>query len=516
MQPTSVPHTEIPGASKLFLDYLYHFDRVARFFAYRPYDRSSFDLAARRLNYPRERRAALVAALQEDNPGSGLLDRLAQPNTAVVVTGQQAGLLGGPAYTIYKALTAIKLAHGLTAAGIPAVPVFWCATEDHDFEEVRHVWVFDAAHQPQCLSVDGVFSGQPVGLIAPASYPVAELAQMFVGFPFAADVIEMVRRSYTPGVTMGQAFRSLLRLILAPHDILFLDPLRTPMRALAAPLLRAAAAASEELIQTVQQRNADLAAAGYHAQVQVSGETPLFLQLVGGRRTALPRRPEGYPELEETPESLSPNALLRPVVQDYLLPTIAHVAGPAEIAYLAQSQALYGRFAVAPPVEFPRAAFTLLDARSQKLLERYGLTLRSLFAGEEALKEAIAKQLAPAGLKDSFRNTEMQVKSALGTLRKEIEAFDHTLGAALDKSTAKILYQISKMERKVAREAFRREEAAVAGAAHLSRLLLPQRRLQERFYSILPFLAKHGLEVTEHILGNINLDAPDHILLPVG
>jgi len=515
MQPTAVPHTEIPGASKLFLDYLYHFDRVAGFFAHHPYDRASFDQAARRLNYPSSRRAALIAALRGDNPDSSLLDRLAQPKTVVVVTGQQTGLFAGPSYTIYKALTAVRLAHRLTDAGIPAVPVFWCATEDHDFDEVRRVWLFDAAHQPQRLSIDGAFPGQPVGPIAPASYPVVELSQMLAGFPFAGEVMEWVRRSYAPGVTMGQAFRNLLGQMLAPHEMLFLDPLRAPVRALAAPLLREAARASEDLIRIVQQRNGDLAAAGYHVQVQVSGETPLFFQLTNGRRNSLPRRAEGYPELERVPETLSPNALLRPVMQDYLLPTIAHVAGPAEIAYLAQSHALYGRLGVAPPVEVPRAAFTLLDARSQKLLDRYGLTFQSLFAGEEAVKEAMAKRLMPEGFKDSFRNTEAQVKSALATLRQEINAFDHTLGAAMDKSTAKILYQISKIERKVAREALRRREAAVAEAAHVSRLLLPHRHLQERFYSILPFLAKHGPDVVERILENINLDSPDHILLPL-
>ena len=142
MQPACIRHTDLPGTSQLFADFAYHFDRVAHFYQHDPHDPESFERAAAQIQYPDDRRAAIVAALRAQNGDSENLRRLAQPGTVAVVTGQQVGLFSGPAYTIYKAMAAAQVAMQLTARGIPAVPVFWLATEDHDFAEVNHAWVF--------------------------------------------------------------------------------------------------------------------------------------------------------------------------------------------------------------------------------------------------------------------------------------------------------------------------------------------------------------------------------------
>src|SRR5579863_3873230 len=148
MESACLRHTEIPHTSALFADFQYHFDRVAPFYAHNPHANGSYAEVAKAMSYPAERRAALVAALGARNGGSESLDLLARPGTVAVVTGQQVGLFSGPAYTIYKALTAARLAQDLTARGIPAVPVFWLATEDHDFAEVNHCRVFSPGYHP--------------------------------------------------------------------------------------------------------------------------------------------------------------------------------------------------------------------------------------------------------------------------------------------------------------------------------------------------------------------------------
>ncbi|MGH9667461.1 MAG: bacillithiol biosynthesis protein BshC, partial [Bryobacteraceae bacterium] len=164
MDSACLRHTEIPHTTRLFADFCYHFDRVAQFYAHAP---GEFESAAAEIDYPEERRAALVQALREQNGDSASLDLLAKPGTVAVVTGQQVGLFSGPAYTIYKALTAARLASDLTARGIPAVPIFWLATEDHDFAEVGKAWTFDGAHQPVALEVEASPGWQqPVGGIA--------------------------------------------------------------------------------------------------------------------------------------------------------------------------------------------------------------------------------------------------------------------------------------------------------------------------------------------------------------
>src|ERR1700722_19012206 len=153
MEPACIRHTDLPGTSRLFADFTYHFDRVARFYGHDPHDPAALAAAASAIVYPDDRRAAMVQALEAQNGPSASLKLLAQPGTVAVVTGQQVGLFSGPAYTIYKAITAARLARDLTAQGIPAVPIFWLATEDHDFAEVNHAWIFDGSHQPQMLQV---------------------------------------------------------------------------------------------------------------------------------------------------------------------------------------------------------------------------------------------------------------------------------------------------------------------------------------------------------------------------
>ena len=194
---------------------------------------------------------------------------------------------------------------------------------------------------------------------------------------------------------------------------------------------------------------------------------------------------------------------------------MAFSAGPAEISYLAQSEVIYRTVLGRMPVAVPRTGFTILDARSQKLMERYGVTLQDFFQGEEALRQRIAARLKPPALTDAMRDSEASVGSALGRLRSELQAFDPTLAAAMDRSERKIRYQLSKLDGKVSREALRRNERAAQDARSLFGLVYPERHLQERLYSILPFLAKHGLGLIDQIYQAIELECPDHRLMVV-
>jgi bacillithiol biosynthesis cysteine-adding enzyme BshC len=524
MQASCVRHTDLPGTSKIFADALYHFPRVAPFYAYPVNDSESYVAAAAKLTYPDSRRAALVSALREYNGDSPALQLLAKPGTVAVVTGQQVGLFSGPCYTVYKALTAVKLARTLTENGTPAVPVFWLATEDHDLEEVRHAWVFDSAQNPVKLSASSSASETPVGNIPFDSYPVSELRDALNGLPFAEEVLQQVEAAYTPGATLGAAFLALVKQLFAGFDLLYIDPLQPSIRAIAAPLLKEAIERAPELIDRVLERNAELTAAGYHAQVHMERDSSLFFLLNGGRRTALKRSNEHYtakdqrfsiPELAARAEEISPNALLRPVVQDYLLPTVAHVGGPAEVAYLAQSQVLYQALNVHAPVEVSRSGFTLLDSRASKLMQRYQLELKDFFHGENALKDRLASRLVPATLAAKFERTHELISAQLEALQKDLLKFDPTLAAALKKSQAKMLYQLTKSQGKLERATLRRDAAAAQDAAYIYNLIYPHRHLQERFYSILPLMARYGPDLIQKVYDNIRLDCPDHVVLSV-
>jgi bacillithiol biosynthesis cysteine-adding enzyme BshC len=512
----------------LFADFVYHFDRVRPYYNYAPFDPGAYTTAASQIDFPDDRRAALVSALRVQNGDSELLTRLARPGTVAVVTGQQVGLFSGPAYTIYKALTAVKVASDLTSRGIPAVPIFWLATEDHDFAEINQCWTFDAAHQPIELAVRdydaSAVAGRPVGEVAIAKYPIEALRRSLESFPFGAELSGLVEQAYGSGATFGAAFGRLLRHLLPGYGLLHIDPMLPAIRELAAPSIRAALSHAPELTRDLLQRNQELIAAGYHAQVHVEDHTSLVFLLEGGRRIALKRKNGEYSangqrystaELMDRAASLSPNALLRPVAQDSILPTAAYIGGPAELAYLAQSQVIYRRILGRMPVALPRSGFTLFDQRSDKLMRRYRLRLPDFFHGPEQLREQVAAELIPPSVARVMSDAKTSTAAALERLSSALAGFDPTLVAALESNRRKIHYQMSKIDRKIGREAMRRDERASRDASYLCNLIYPNKHLQERLYSIVPFLAKHGLDLVDRIYENIQLDCPDHRLLTV-
>ncbi|HEV3199075.1 MAG TPA: bacillithiol biosynthesis BshC, partial [Bryobacteraceae bacterium] len=316
----------------------------------------------------------------------------------------------------------------------------------------------------------------------------------------------------------------LLRELLSKFDVLQVDPMLPEFRDLAAPAIRAAVEAAPDLTAGILARNQELTDAGYHAQVHVEEQTSLVFLLENGKRLTLRRYGREYTlngrrfsteELVERAASLSPNALLRPVVQDSMLPTVAYIGGPAELAYLAQSEAIYRAILGRMPVAVPRSGFTILDTRSRKLMDRYGLDLPHFFHGEEALRERISARLVPPSLTGAMREAEVGVERAIERLRSELTSFDPTLAMALERSGRKIQYQLGKVERKTGREAMRRDARAARDASSLYGLIFPERTLQERVYSILPFLAKHGVGLIDQIYEAIQLDCPDHRVMVV-
>ncbi len=522
MESSCVRQTLIPGTSKLFSDFLYDFEKISAFYPYWFADPNAFREAASRIEYPEARRSALVSALRTENGDSPALDVLSGAGTVAVVTGQQVGLFSGPAYTIYKALTAIKLARQLTEHGIPAVPIFWSATEDHDLAEVDHAWVFNEQGIPRKVQLGPEYTnGGPVGNVLLGEVPIRELREGLGQLPYADEIVERVRAAYQPGATLGSAFTALLKDVLRGTGLLFINPLAPPVRELAVPFLEAAADRVQELVDALRSRNKELSARGYHSQVNVEAETSLLFVIANGKRLPLrwqdgkfvaKDRAYNPAELRDLHEKISPNALLRPVMQDYILPTVAYVGGPAEIAYMAQAQVVYEKLLGRTPVIFPRNSFTLLDTRASKLLDKHNLQIKDLLDFHQNVKAQIARTLIPGDLEDEFRRVRNSVAASLERLQSDLANFDPTLQAATKKSSAKVIYQIEKLARKTANETLRRDARASRDTEYLLNFIYPERHLQERFYSIVPFLAKSGLDLPTRLLEQTQLACPDHMV----
>ncbi len=525
MDYSCIRQTALPNTTKLFADLTYQPDRVRSFYPYVPLEPDSFRKAAAQIHFSDAKRSALVTALQSQNPGNPLLSILAKPGTVAVVTGQQVGLFSGPAYTIYKALTAIRLAEQLTRDGIPAVPMFWLATEDHDFHEVNEAWISDPARRPVRLQAGASPEpDQPVGGVVIDSVPLEDVRSAFQGAPFGAEAFDLIRDTYLPGRTFGEAFSALLDRLLAGFPILRIDPMLPAFRALAAPLLRDAVLDAPELTADLLARNEELTKAGYHAQVHVEKSTSLFFLLENGKRLALRRQNGDYligkrklsaRDLAACSKELSPNALLRPVVQDSMIPTIAYVGGPAELAYLAQSEVLYRSLLGRQPIAVHRSGFTLIGSHTRKLMDRYRLELPDFFHGEEALREKVSRTLVDPGLVAKIEEARASAVQSLGRMASDIDRFDHSITRALDKSKRKIEYQFEKIKRKVGREALVRDQRATSDATALSDCLFPRHKLQERVYSMLALFAQHGPDLVSRVYEHVSLECRDHQILTV-
>lgn len=528
-----IPHASLPGATRLFTDLLYNYERAAKFYPHRP-SLDSVPAAIGSIAYPDERRARVVAALREQNRAAGAtthenLDRLAQPGTFVVATGQQVGLFGGPIFSVFKALTAAKHAATLRARGIPAVAVFWLATEDHDLAEVDHAWLFDSGGKPH-LAEGGAVSAEhaPVGSAKLPAGVTDVLRAAVADMPHGEDVLQKAAGQYKEGRTLGQSFRGLLEDLLKPYGLIFLDPMDSGLRPVAAELIRKLVENGDRALAALAARGKELDAAGYHQQVAVGPGSSLLFRVSDGRRSAIRRSGdryliEGGPKspaeladlIQQDPEGFSPNALLRPLVQDYLLPTAVFVGGPAELAYLAQSAALYELLLGRMPVLMPRAGFTLLDSRAAKLLERYRLDVPGCLVPLAELQERIARLMTPAELQECFEREGAAIAGALDRINQTLTSFDSTLGEAFTRSSRKINYQLTKIQNKAARESMLRNERSRGDADRLANLIYPRKTLQERLYCALPFLAQHGEGVLDRVYEAIDSDCPDHQVITI-
>jgi len=415
------------------------------------------------------------------------------------------------------------------------VPVFWMATEDHDFEEVatvelinRDCGVSSARIQP-ALHRSGVPVGQ-VKLDNSIKSIVDSLFDLLPKTEFTTDVRKLLGEAYAPGVNFGDAFARLLSRLTGERGLILLDPLDVDLKRLATPMYEKAAARAPELAQAIVDRSRELEAAGYHAQVTPSPDSfPLFLHDESGARYALTRTDSGAyrvkgnspeystAELSEwarrAPERCSPNVTLRSVVQDFLLPTIAYYGGSAEIAYFAQTSEVYRILERPPTTILPRASLTFVEKHTGRAMERYGLTFGDLFQGPDHVLARVVEEHLGKETTEAFAHTNETVNQQLDALREELRRTDATLAEALEKGRRKINYQLDGLRTRFNRSQMARDEALQRQLAHAFDLLYPHKALQERHINVTSFVARHGHYFLDWIFDAIELGNRSHQII---
>lgn len=524
----------MPGLSRLFLDYCSGEAPVRGWYGAVPRDRS---WRATQLPFSVDQRQQIASLLAAQNPAPELQPALEQirQGANVVVTGQQVGIFGGPLFTPFKAATAIALAREAAAAGHPHVPIFWLASEDHDFDEVNHV-TFPARRELRKLAWESApKAAVPVGgvVLDEAIAPLIDQAWELLGY---SDAMEALAAAYQSGKTLATAFAEFYGKVFAEQGLLILDAGSREAHRLGAPVLQAAIERADELHAALLERNRELEAAGYHAQVAVAerGSLLFLIDEHTGARNALRRteatanEPGGLWQagrekystddllaiLAAEPERISPSALLRPVFQDHILPTSAYIGGPAEIAYFAQSAVLYERILGRLTPVLPRLSATLVEPAVAELLDRHELQLETVFAStEESLGQRLAARAIPIAGKKLLSSAGNALDSELTALTEYMGSLDEGLGRSAQTSASKMRYQMNRLRRLAANFELQKEASLGRHAQAVVQAIYPHGGLQERLIGAAYFLARYGNDLVNELIAEAAGGCPGHKLI---
>ena len=540
----AVGHDEI-GASALFRSLLDEDAQALDFYRWNPWSADDRAQAAGVAAESARHRDAVADVLVEQNRAWGappeilaLAEILRQPASVAVVTGQQLGVFAGPLYTIWKARTAVRLAARLAdETRRPVVPVFWLADEDHDGAEirtatfvegdkVRHV-TYDDGPPPE---LDRGAVGRVVLDGDAVRRALTDLDAALPAGPHRDNALQLAREAYLPGRTMRDAFALLLRALVPDIVLMSADDAR--LKRLAAPLFEQEITRWPETLAALEARSAALSEAGFHVQV---APTPVNLFTMGeGHRTPLDPTGDGFvlrstgqpvstddllAQLADAPESISPNVILRPLLQDTLLPTAAYVAGPGEAGYFAQLSPVYELFGVPMPVIEPRLSLSVIEPGIDKILDRYDLRLAHLGAGPDpaetlaTLWRRLALAASDLSIETRFEDARQRTEAVLADLEALALAASPSLDGAVGAARASIGQALDRLETKTVRVEKQTHDDVRQRLERAHAALWPDGHLQERTLNPLGIVARHGVDALKAFAEAVPLDARHHYLV---
>jgi len=532
MKTECYPISLLPGLSRLFLDFAERRDALTPFYPASAYSTEWMTIGP---VLPLAGRETLCNLLEQQNRSFGAADAVLEniarlrSGASAVVTGQQVTLFGGPLFTILKAATTIRKAKDASIAGSPHVPIFWLATEDHDLAEADHV-TFPGRHELKTLRLASEpANSSAVGKIT-LGKSIEDLLAQAAEVLGPGPLLDQLSACYREGQSLGQAFAQFISRTFAAQGLVVMDASSRGFHALGSDVLRQAIVRADELRVALNDRDQQLAAAGYHSQVLVPPlSSLLFLFDSGtGARVPLRRTAEGgwhaarqsystaelLAILDAEPERLSPNALLRPVFQDSILPTAAYVGGPSEVAYFAQSQVLYQRILGRTTPVLPRLSATLMEPAMADLLARYDVSLPDVI--QSALKDPLelAQRLGARSISAIGKRKLAAAGNALDTELSALAAYMHSLdpglGRAADVSSSKMRYQMNRMRRLMANYELRQDQTLGRNAGLIALNLFPNRHPQERVLGAAWFLSRYGEALPELLVEQAGQQCPGH------
>lgn len=531
--------SDIPGHQNLFLDYLYEFENVKEYFTYDFRAKDSYLKIFKTISESKKEFSPLLGKIiqhQYEGSESSEITRkniaaLSDKKTLAVVTGQQLGILGGPLYTFYKILTAIKLSSQLSERydDFYFVPVFWLEGDDHDFNEVRTITTLDDQNKSITIGYGEEIPEdeirQSVGLLK-FDHSIIDFINSFAGLQrdteFKQTLINTIKEFYKEGVSFKEAFRNLIHSIFDESGLVIFDPQDKQIKDLLKPVFKKELSEFRKYTDKLVHTSAELEER-YHAQVKVK-PVNLFMNIEDGRYSIEPvendfrlkrkRRNFTLQQLldlvESSPEQFSPNVLLRPVCQDYILPTAFYVAGPSEISYYAQLKPLYNFFNVAAPVIYPRSSVTILESNIKKTLDKFNLDIKDLFMDLDGAKKKVINSISEISLNEIFNELNTNIEIAFDHLKEKLLEVDKTTADSSKKYKEKIFNAIEELQRKAEGAQNKRYEVTLRQIDKAAAILFPDSNLQERVFNFTLFFNKYGPEFLKKLFNEIQIDKFEH------
>lgn len=529
-----------PWIRRLAADYAFAFEHVAPFFAGDPATPAAWaDTIARSQGLARRPAdLARVIAAQQAERGAPAASReaaarLADPATRVVITGQQAGLFGGPLFTMLKAITTMKLAAQVSRDhNVPVVPVFWIDAEDHDWPEVSGCTVLDTELAPTTVRLADLpgAGSQPIArltLTDAINTAIDELAAALPDSEFKSDLLETVRLAYVTGRGMARAFGVFLEQVLGPHGLVVYNSSDPAAKPIARDVFVKELSHPGETARIAARAGEALVAKGYHAQAMLAeGAVSLFhldaersAIKIDGDRAAIGEQTlplaQLIKEAEEHPERFSPNVLTRPIVQDTVFPTICYVAGPNELAYLGQLKQVYAHFGVPMPLMYQRGTATLADSATVRFLTKYDLPLTALRAQDESTLNHLLEHQLPPTVEHALTAVSSLIEERMHAVAAAVPQIDPTLEGAVKSTLGKLQHEVHTLHNKVIQAAKRRDDTLRRQFHRAQCLTFPQGHPQEREIGFVWFLNRYGPALVDRLMDELPLAMGHHWILTI-
>ncbi len=458
--------------------------------------------------------ARVQAARAMHVPGgpSERLERWVQEGGYLVTTGQQPGLFTGPLYTIYKALSAARLARGLEELlGKPVLPLFWVGSEDHDWAEANHTYVIDLDNTLHRATLERDGEGDPALDRIPLPAHTPDVISSFIGAlpntDHSAPYMQLMREATGPGLTLPQSCRIVLEQLLEPFGMLLTHAADPVVKERSRGVLLRELDQAAEHESVLRETARALESAGYDLQVPLlEGGVNLFLEDERGRER-LYRDGDGFrlhgsglrlsgsevrSRIEEDPTSLSPNVLLRPVVESAVFPTLAYVAGPGEIAYFAQTGSYFRAFGIERPVVYPRVSLTIVESKIRKVLDKFDLDIDALDRPFHELAGDLAREEIPSGVRRALGEVRGAVARGVRGLEDETKGIDPTLTGPAQHVRNQTFQALDDLEKKILQALKRQNETALAQVEKAQLHLWPLGKPQERVLNVFYYLVRYG------------------------